>query len=255
MIAFQRPKFVELKKWTTRVLCSPAVGHAVGLAFSDCIPYCGVRVSTKSRTVPAKNKAALFFGVYESAERRFVRRYLDPNLNTIELGSSIGGVSSHIAACLAKDTTLICVEANPIVIPVLRQNLARNAPHIDYRLVHGAIHYASETVSFDVAANPLDSAVGGKASTTTVPAVRLSTLVEQMPLHESFQLVSDIEGAELQVLLNDAAVLSRFKRCIVELHEVNSPDWNIDKLETEWLNCGFTLIDKYGPVCVLERIS
>ncbi|MGZ0173612.1 MAG: hypothetical protein ACKVHE_29185 [Planctomycetales bacterium] len=65
--------------------------------------------------------------------------------------------------------------------------------------------------------------------------------------------MSDIEGAELGVVRFDVEALRRCRLAIIEFHDVDDLNWNIVKLETEWMKCGFKLVDKYGPVCVMER--
>jgi FkbM family methyltransferase len=217
----RQPRFSQLKKLMSGLLCSNPVGLLIGWMFGDEIPFCGLKVSTRSNSVPAKNKASLFFGVYESAERRFVNRYLVSDLPVIELGSSIGGISSHIARRLKAGGQLICVEANPRILPILHENLSRNASHLNFQIVHGAVHYDAANAYFEVADNPLDSSVTNEScESSSVPAVRLGSLVDGLE-NDSYQLVSDIEGAELGVVRFDVEALRRCRLAIIEFHDVD----------------------------------
>ena len=77
------------------------VGNMVAFLFQNKIPYSGVTISTNCVSIPAYNKAALAFRMYEGAERRFVVKYLLQDILTIELRNSIGAVSSQIAKLLS----------------------------------------------------------------------------------------------------------------------------------------------------------
>lgn len=71
--------------------------------------------------------ASIFWGLYESAEIRFVRRYLDPDLDCLELGSGIGLVSRVIAVSLRPGRRLVCVEPREDLLACARENVDRLA--------------------------------------------------------------------------------------------------------------------------------
>ena len=58
-----------------------------------------------------KEAALIFFGIWESAEIRFSRRFIDTQI-IVELGSSIG-VTLGVLGKKFKDVKFICVEASP----------------------------------------------------------------------------------------------------------------------------------------------
>lgn len=66
-------------------------------------------IDVRGLDVPARNKAQLFSGIYESAEYRFVRDFISPMLPVIELGSSLGAIASVIARQLERAQSLIRV--------------------------------------------------------------------------------------------------------------------------------------------------
>ena len=94
------------------VLCHPAIGRLLAAFFHDRIRSAGFQFDTSSPRIAASSKAALFWRLYESAEIRYVNRWLSPDLDVVELGSSIGVVSSHIRRRLKPDRRLICVECD-----------------------------------------------------------------------------------------------------------------------------------------------
>ena len=124
------PRWVGLKRLLANVIQSGLIGDAISWFYGDVIPFHGIPIDVSQSGIPAANKAALWWGMYESAEHRFIKAFLLPNLPVIELGSSIGAISSAIAGQLDHGQRLICVEANPFLIPQLRKNLDRNASHL-----------------------------------------------------------------------------------------------------------------------------
>lgn len=213
--------------WKARVAaamsCS-AVGRVLALLLRDRIPNRGCVIDTRNPVVVPSIKASLFWGFYESPEIRFVQRYLRGDLDVIELGSSIGVVSAHIARKLNPDRQLICVEPNPYLLDQIRSNLALNAPNARYRIVHGAIDYSPGRqggVELEIGARNLGSRVASLAGdarpTTTVPAVTLSAILAANDI-ESYALVADIEGAEAALLEHEEAALARCRQLIIELH-------------------------------------
>ena len=71
-----------------------------------------------------------------------------------------------------------------------------------------------------------------------------------------FSLVSDIEGAEVGIVLDDSSALQRCVTLIIEVHDAfyrGSPvtaETTVQRLQAE---LGFRLIARCGRVCVLER--
>jgi hypothetical protein len=79
--------------------------------------------------------ASIFWGLYESAEVRFVRRYLDPDLDCLELGSGIGLVSRVIAEALQPGRLLVCLEAREDLLACARENVDRVAQGLQCRYI------------------------------------------------------------------------------------------------------------------------
>ena len=248
-------RFLGLKKLAAAVLCSPLSGRLLGLAFGGKIPHRGVRIEVPPGGDP-RVVAALFWGTYESAEVRFVRAHLQGDLDVVELGSSLGGVSSEIARRLQPGRKLVCVEANPELLAVLGRNLQRNAPQVQVQLVHGAISYDGRPeVEFAIGESNLSSHLGSNARTRRVPAVTLGSVLSQAGLGD-FALVSDIEGAEAGVFTQDSAALARCRLLIIELHQVHhqgtdhTPDTLIALIEQR---TGMRLLARYAEVCTFAR--
>ena len=245
-----------LKKAASAVLCHPLMGRLLGMVFGGRIPHRGARIEVPRGGDPRVN-GALFWGTYESAEIRFVRQFIDGALDVVELGSSLGGVSSEIGRRLRSERRLVCVEANPDLIDLLRRNLAANVPHLQPLVLHGAIsHGARPEVDFAIGDSNLSSHLGtAGARTQRVPALTLGSVVAHARLGD-FALVSDIEGAEASLFEHEAAVLQRCRLLIIELHAVrfggvdHTPDTLIRLIEQR---TGLRLRARYGPVCTFTR--
>lgn len=252
------PRWVGLKRLVASVIQSGPIGDAISWFYGDVIPFHGIPIDVSHPGIPAANKAALWWGMYESAEHRFIKAFLQPNLPVIELGSSIGAISSVIAGRLEQGQRLTCVEANPSLIPQLRKNLDRNASHLSAEIIHAAVCYEGKTVRFRISANNLTSSIPGDpgAETTTVPAITLKTLLAQGDWGP-YQLVADIEGAELAFLLNDAESLRSCQGMVLELHHTQSNGSSYTPTDLQHLieALGFRISARYGAVVACQRLD
>jgi FkbM family methyltransferase len=203
--------------------------------------------------------ASLFWGIYESAELRFIDRYIDGAVDIVELGSSIGAVSCVIARKLRADRRLICVEGNPDIIEVLKRNIANNSFDLRTKVIHGAMSYGNQgTVRFSIGADHLTSRVAQSTQalqTREVPEVTLDRVLRQNEI-KVYDLVCDIEGGELAILRSDAGALDRCRTCIIELHNMHengaimTPQAMVSLIEA----CTkLALIARYGNVCVFSN--
>jgi FkbM family methyltransferase len=251
-------RWVGLKRLVASVIQSRPIGEAIAWFYEDVVPFHGIPIDVRQSAIPASNKAALWWGMYESAEYRFIKAFLLPNLPVIELGSSIGAISSAIAGQLDHGQRLICVEANPFMIPQLRTNLDRNASHLSAEIIHAAVCYEGEAVRFGISANNLTSSILGDpgAETSTVPAITLRSLLAGLD-RGPYQLVADIEGAEITFLMHDAESLRSCQVMVLELHrtELDGSAYTPADLQHLIASLGFRISAQYGAVVACERLD
>jgi FkbM family methyltransferase len=201
----------------------------------------------------------LFFRMYESAEQRFVARHLRSDLDVVELGSSLGVVTSQIARRLRPGSRLLAVEANEALLPTIRSNVARNAPRASVEVVHGAIDYSGAAeVELLPGAYSFSGRVGGEASGARAQLVPTTTLTKLLRDRDfgDYVLVSDIEGAEAGIIAGEQDALARCRQLLCELHDTRLAGRSYSAAELSELLClrhGFRLRDRYGNVCVFER--
>ena len=260
--SINRPvRFAQGKALAARVLCHPFVGTLLGQVYGNLIPSRGASIDTSGAIAPAV-KAYLFWGVYESAEIRFVERYLRRDLDVVELGSSLGVVACHIAKRLDRARRLVCVEANGLLLGRIRENLDRNAPRASVTIMHGAVDYSvnpGTEIQLVLGETNLTSVTVANSSGTKpsgqAPSTTLGTILQQESI-EDYTLVSDIEGAEAAMLVHDGEALSRCRQVIVELHQarLDNRTYTVqDLVETIVQRLGFTLRSSHGPVYVFEK--
>lgn len=254
------PLQTRLKARAADALCHPLVGRAIRAVFRGRVPslrFPGWRLALDAPGVTPRTAAEIFWGVYESAELRFVQHHLRPDLDVVEVGSSIGAVSSAIARRQQPNRRLVCVEANPQLLDLLRRNIAANAPGHRVDIVQRAISYDGPMVRFGLGASNvsgrLESAQPG-TEPMEVPATTLSEILREHGL-KRYALVADIEGGEAAIIEKDEAAFRSCDQILIELHatRLDGRDVGIEDLVRNIEARGLSLTARHGPVCVFER--
>jgi FkbM family methyltransferase len=253
----------EVKRAAARVLCDARVGRMLAAVYGDRIPSNGLRIHTGSPVVAARTKAEIYWGIYEGAEIRFLERFLRTDLDVVELGASLGAVSSHAAHVLDPGCRMLCVEANPHLIPLIEENLRASSPQREFRVVQRAIDYdpARDSVRLVLGATTEQSYVRNDDSAAdddiVVPTTTLSELLRESGI-ERYTLICDIEGAETGVFFDDVEALAGCCQILIELHETEyrGTRFGYEDLAREIQNRHpFRVRDFYGPVYVLDRVE
>jgi len=247
------------KLWIGQRLCHPLVGLFIAFVFKDRIPSRGLRIDVSQAALPAAIKASLFWGFYENTEIRFIKQYLRTDLDVVELGASLGVVTSHIARKLRGSHQLICVEANPHLITSIQANVRYNAPEAKFSVIHGAVSYTSENIpsTLQLGSNNTNSSfVENSSLGLEAPKVRLQTILAEHNIN-SYALVSDIEGSEAGLLSKDLSSLAGCQQMIIELHKAahEGEHFSTEHLREILQDCGFTLRDQHGAVYMFERLA
>jgi FkbM family methyltransferase len=218
------------------------------------VPCGECTVDTRFPFVADHTRAEMFWGLYESAERRCIASSLASGHDVIELGASLGVVSSHLARRLAPGKKLVCVEAFPALAEAIRANVSENAPGARVEIESIAIAYGADHVSLAFGSDTTMGRVGGGSGDLRVPASTLSALLSRHGL-SSYVLVMDIEGAEAEILAKDREALSRCVQIIAELHETRRADRALSQedLAREIESLGFSRAKQDGFVYVFDR--
>jgi FkbM family methyltransferase len=246
-----------LKLRVARILTSDKAGRLIGALSGYRVRHHGLWFDVRSSDFSPQVRAQMFWGAYEGAETRMIRGLLRGSTTVVELGSSLGVTSVHIAALMAPGGHLVCVEANPGLLPGLRELLAERTASLQVDFVHAAVTghcgdavlaLSPMTVSSRLGAvRPRDVAVG-------VPALTLREILRRTGVSD-FDLVSDIEGAESAFLLEDPDVLRECRRAVIELHDttVDGRAVSVSDLMEAAVAAGLRIIRRHGPVVSLVR--
>jgi len=165
-------------------------------------------------------KASVFWGLYERSELNTITTHINSQFPIIELGASLGLTSLAIQN-KAKNQIIISVEANTKLIRNLEKTKKINQLN-NWHILNYAIDYSGEDyIDFEVDFGNLGSKKSLipnvntiKVKTATLKAIHKKHLDEQ-----NFVLIADVEGAEIEIILEDSDFLKeKCKQIIIELH-------------------------------------
>ena len=246
-----------LKLRVSEIVASNSAGRLIGALTRNRIRHQGVWFDVRSEDFSSRVRAQMFWGAYEGAETRMIHGLLQNITTVVELGSSLGVTTAHIASIMDPAGHLVCVEANPRLLPGLRARTLPRAASLQVDLVHAAVTGHCGETMLALAAETVGSRVGRPRpheSAVQVPALTLREILHRTGVAD-FDLVSDIEGAEASFLLNDVSVLNRCKRAVIELHDtsVNGARVSASDLMDAACAAGFETVGRHGPVVALTR--
>lgn len=198
-------------------------------------------------------------GTYEGSEAALVARYLTPGSTVVELGASLGIISSVIGK--TAPARLVCVEAMPELAVSARRLLALNCPGVNSQVIQCAIAASDGVIAFDYTGHDsLAGRVSGlgpkKPHTMQVPAKCLSTILAEAAITGPFFLVSDIEGMEAALFLDDARAFACCSGMILESHyaDYRGRQYTPDDVFALGESLGFKLVERIRNVAYLARV-
>ncbi len=242
-----------MKKKIFRLLCNPITGKIISLLFNYNIPNCKYgfkRYKTPPNYCSDTVRAMIFFGFYEGAEMRMIRKYLPKNIPVIELGSSLGIVSSTAITYLDVDTLYTCIEANPYLKQYIELNIKKHNPFkVKFNVISTAIAYNTNGyIDMCISKNNTESSIIENTESLNINTTKVKASTLNEIVTDSYTLICDIEGAEIQLLKNDAAALAKCKHLFIELHKTSYKNIvfeiaDLKKLIIEELNFKFIIAD------------
>jgi FkbM family methyltransferase len=247
-----------LKLRVATVVTGNGAGRVISALTGKRIRHQGLWFDTRSSDFTPRVRAQMFWGTYEGAETRMIRSFLRGSTAVVELGSSLGITSAHIASVMTPGGYLTCVEANPRLLPGLRERTSKRFVNMRVDVVHAAVTDHCGSAVLTIAAHTVGSRLHTDQepnhSTVEVPALTLNDVVRQNGMTE-FDLVSDIEGGETAFLLQDPSVLKNCRRAVIELHDTAFRGRRVSVLDLldGALSAGFQVVERYGPVVALAR--
>jgi FkbM family methyltransferase len=190
---------------------------------------------------------------YESFERRAVMQYVRPDIPIVELGGCIGVVCCIANRLLIDRRSHVVVEANPQVIPLLKEN--RDLNHCDFEILNRAISYDQSEIMFaetdDYWGNALQFRSGVRLVTVSTTCLR--DIVDERGF-ETFTLICDIEGHEYDLVRCERDVLQSVDTIVLETHpNIIGENKTIELLNT-LIQSGFQEVAKESAVRVLKKL-
>jgi len=190
----------------------------------------GLRLEVPEALLNDRIRAKLASGGYEADEAQAAAMRLRPRQRVLELGAGIGYVAS-VCARIAGPENVTTVEANPLMLPVIRANLERNGLGA-VTLVHGAVGGMAGGAaplaldrgrSFWAARIADEGAAPG--TLVEVPHLGLGDLLGRT---RADVVIMDIEGAEEHLF--DAPWPAHVRHVMMELHPGRYPDTAIKRI-------------------------
>jgi FkbM family methyltransferase len=183
----------------------------------------GVTVPIRGSALSPKMRRHLMRGGYERAERKLLKLLIREGDKVIELGASLGIVTTLLAKKTGPSGKVAAVEPNQLLHPHFRKQLAVN--HADAALVSvlgcplwdGPVPREIASQRFTAVENSLSGRAAG-ASGEEVPWLTLQEIATRAGIEAPTALVIDVEGGE-QVWCNHAPGFpDSVRTIIVEVH-------------------------------------
>lgn len=238
-------------------MCSQPIAIVLAFITRDRIRYFKkIVVDTSDKQISGYLKCMLFWGMYEKAEAFSVIKYVKEEHDVVELGSSIG-VIGCLAGRLKGNRRLLCVEVNQDLIPLIERNMKLNRVG-NYKIRNVAIGSGDESIWFTPGKHSTHGQVGEYVSNASVKieTISLSAILKQESIGE-FVLICDIEGSEIDIILNDCDSLKNCKLIIMETHAVlrNNRFYSPEEIRELIVNTGFVCIEERNVNYVFARKS
>lgn len=188
--------------------------------------------TTRDRSITVAAAGEMLEETYEINERQALDAVLDPRLPVIDCGASLGIVACLVNRRLADPARHVAVEANPDLLPVLERHRAMNTAQ--FQVLHAAVAYGARQVAFNISGNSLAGSLAGRGGRlVTVPAVTLREVADRYGF-ERFGLLCDIEGAEMDILRHDEALLVERARWVIMESHTGLDGRNLAPEVVEW---------------------
>ena len=238
------------------------IGRRLLARHGDMVPDTPSPIEVPSRWIEPHKRARISYGLYEKNESKLVNLFLDSSIDTVELGSGVGVVSSHVCRKLLSSSRYIGLEGNPDLAEVAQRNVLRFSASADRSVEHAVVvgqYESGRKRKFHITTGNFHlSSIRDSDQQIVeldVPEISLSELLRRNAFNE-FQLVSDVEGAEVEIFEDDPKSLDNCVRMIIELHDTvnrKGVKYSIDELAGLVIDLGFHQVATQGQVFVFEK--
>lgn len=248
-----------MKKKIFHLLCNKYTGGLIAALFGNKIPNCRYgfkRFNTAKGYCNNTVKAMIFWGFYESAEMRLIPKYIQQDLPVVELGASLGIVSSVAISSVDNATSYTCIEANPYLIDCINSNLKKfHTGRKNISIENKAIAYTPEDeVEIMITKNNTQGRISYTTGAST-EGVKVKATTLQPYSTVPYILICDIEGMEIEIIKHDKDSLQNCRQLFIELHKAwyLSDMFEVNELESFITGMGFNLVERDGNVFYFNK--
>lgn len=198
----------------------------------------GIKIPFDPRIITPKIERPMRNNRYEAGEVSSLKELLEPGDRVLEFGAGVG-LCSTVAALNPEVERVVTIEANPTMIPVIRETYDLNGVVDRVDLRNGVVSTQSgEDIPFyvrrDFWASSMEPDSRAYERVEQVPAVSIHDLMAEI---KPTVILCDIEGAELGLF--DEADLSSVRKLILELHPKVYGDEGVAQIDAALRSRGF----------------
>lgn len=216
----------------------------------------GLKMTLPDALMTAPIRKMIDNGWYEIDEMKALKLNLLPDDRFLEVGGGMGYIAA-LSARRVGASQVTTVEANPEMVPIIRQNLVANGfPEVDIR--HGVVvaEKTQEYAEFFLprsfwAASLNPKGLNGSPKSIQVPTLSMTELIEE--IQPTFLMI-DVEGAESDFFMSQLPAALRV--IVLELHQDKYPRHVIRDIFRRLDQQDFIYQPKgsHGAVVCFERI-
>jgi len=200
---------------------------------------------------------AMLRGEYEPGMNCILEAYLRPGDVFVDLGANEGYFSVKASTLVGVHGTVVAVEPQSRLLPVLHDNFARNQC-LNVRLVRCVLSDKTGVLRLSLAAatnNGSSSLLRGtkyRVPTEEVQSFTLADFFNRVGLERCDLMKVDIEGSEYDVLMAAAQVLRSgiIRNIALEFHPSKFEQRGVttDELHQHLIECGYRVNTGLGPI-------
>lgn len=209
--------------------------NGVSLTKNNRVEIDGITLKIDPTYISPPIQSALIVGGYEKKERELLQKMITPEDSILELGAGLG----YLACSATKNQPSIrytAIEANPHLIPLIKENLTINS--CTANVIWGAASNHGGTIDFYMEPNFWASSTikTDTAHKIETPAINIQEKIDEL---RPTVLVIDIEGGELDILPH--LKLNCVNKIIIEFHPQAYTHQGTNQLITLLISSGFYL--------------
>jgi len=218
------------------------------IAYDEVIETNGVKVPFVPGIITPPIEKPMRNNRYEGGECNALRELLEPGDRVLELGAGVGLLST-VAATTEGVRKVVAVEANPDMIPLIRETHSLNGVE-NVTLLNGVVApEAGDPLEFylraDFWASSMEPDSRPYVRSVKIPSYGIRELIAE---HDPTVIVCDIEGGELGLF--DEADLSNVRLVIMEFHPKVYGHRNVDAIHDLFARRGLQIEPVEKPTSV-----